>query len=96
MLKRSLFFEKPCRLSMKNQQLIINMENQDLHKVPIEDIGFIVIENQQITFTIPCMNALIENNVSVVFCDEKHLPSSMLMALDGNHIQGEVFRKQIE
>ncbi|MGL4492671.1 MAG: CRISPR-associated endonuclease Cas1, partial [Tannerellaceae bacterium] len=89
MLKRSLFFEKPCRLSMRNQQLIINLTGSETRQVPIEDIGFIVIENQQISVTIPCMNALVENNIAVIYCNDKHLPISMLMSLDGNHVQGE-------
>lgn len=96
MLKRSLFFETPCLLSMRNQQLIINLTGSETRQVPIEDIGFIVIENQQISITIPCMNALVENNVAIIYCNDKHLPVSMLMSLDGNHVQGELFRKQIE
>lgn len=96
MLKRSLFFEKPCRLSMRNQQLIINLTGSETRQVPIEDIGFIVIDNQQISITIPCMNALVYNNVAIIYCNDKHLPISMLMSLDGNHVQGELFRKQID
>jgi CRISPR-associated protein Cas1 len=37
-----------------------------------------------------------EYNVATVFCDSKHLPSSMLLPLDANHIQNEIFRAQIE
>lgn len=96
MLKRSLFFENPCRLSIKNQQLIIDLAGNESRRVAIEDIGFIVIENQQISITIPCLNELVENNVAVVYCNDKHLPVSMLMSLDGNHVQGELFRKQID
>lgn len=96
MLKRSLFFENPCRLSVHNQQLLINLTGNTTRQVPIEDIGFVVIENQQISITVPCLNTLIENNVAVIYCNDKHLPVSMLMSLDSNHIQGEVFKKQTE
>lgn len=67
----------------------------EVRSVPIEDIGFVVIENQQISLTIPLLNALIDNNVAVVFCNEKHLPASMLLNLDGHTIQTELFGHQL-
>lgn len=62
---------------------------------PIEDIGFIVLEHPQISVTMKLMEQLNENNVAVVFCDSKHMPSSMLLPLDAHHIQNELFRAQI-
>lgn len=97
MLKRTLFFGKPCRLSVKDKQLLIEQkETGELHKVPIEDIGFVVIENQQITLTLPLLQEFTENNVAVIFCDATHMPNSMLLNLDGHHLQSELFRSQID
>jgi CRISP-associated protein Cas1 len=55
----------------------------------------VVLDNPQISFTMKLVEELNENNVAVVFCDSKHLPSSMLLPLDTNHIQNELFRAQI-
>ena len=63
---------------------------------PIEDIGFIVLEHPQISVTMKLMEQLTEHNVTVVFCDSKHMPSSMLLPLDAHHIQNELFRAQID
>lgn len=96
MLKRTLFFGKPSRLSLKDRQLVIeSKENDEIHKVPIEDIGYAVIENQQISFSVPLLQELMANNVAVVFCDASHMPNSMLLNLDGHHLQSELFRFQI-
>ena len=38
---------------------------------------------------------LIDNNVAVIFCDDKHMPNSMLLNLDNHHIQQELFTHQI-
>lgn len=96
MLKRTLFFGKPSRLSLKDRQLVIeSKENGKIHKVPIEDIGYAVIENQQISFSVPLLQELMANNVAVVFCDASHMPNSMLLNLDGHHLQSELFRFQI-
>lgn len=96
MLKRTLFFGKPSRLSMKDKQLVIeSKEDGAIHKIPIEDIGYAVIENQQISFSVPLLQELMTNNVAVIFCDASHMPNSMLLNLDSHHLQSEMFRFQI-
>lgn len=97
MLKRTLFFANPCRLSMKDKQLMVeSKETGEIRQVPIEDIGYAVIENQQISFSVPLLQELMANNVAVIFCDTGHMPNSMLLNLDGHHLQNELFRFQIE
>ncbi len=90
-------FTTPASLSMKNNQLVIT--RKDIEEVvtrPIEDIGFIVVANQLVKMTVPLLNALADNNVSVIFCDGKQMPKSMLMALEGNTTQQETYRYQME
>ena len=96
MIKRTLFFSNVVCLTLKNKQLqIFNKETQEESSVPIEDIGFVVIENNQIYISIPAINALTENNAAVIFCNEKHLPFSMNLPLDCNTIQNQLFSAQI-
>ena len=97
MIKRTLFFSQAVCLTMKNKQLVI--QNKDTHEessVPIEDIGFVIIENNQIYISIPVINALAENNAAVIFCNEKHLPYTMNLPLECNTIQCQLFAEQIE
>lgn len=97
MIKRTLFFSNAVCLTLKNKQLVIqNKETREESSVPIEDIGFVIIENNQVYISIPVINALAENNAAVVFCNEKHLPFSMNMPLDCNTIQNQLFTTQIE
>lgn len=65
-------------------------------KVPIEDIGYVILEHQQIHITLPLLNALSCHNVSVVLCGENRMPNAMLMNLDSNTTQSETYRAQIE
>ena len=96
MIKRTLFFSSACHLKIKDEQLVItNRDTGELNQVPAEDIGFIVLDNQGITFTQSVIQHLSENNASVVFCDSTHHPSSMLFHLDSNQTQTEKFRNQI-
>ena len=93
MIKQTLMFKSPVSLSLKDKQIVINMKDTDQTVTrPIEDIGFVVIENPMVKLTIPLLNALVDNNVSVVFCDEKLMPKSMLMNLNGNSTMQESYR----
>lgn len=84
-------------MTMKNRQLVIeNKETREESSVPIEDVGFVIIENNQTYISIPLINALAENNAAVVFCNEKHLPFSMNLPLECNSVQNQLFAAQIE
>ena len=97
MLKRTLFFGSPHHLKTKNNQLIaINKETGLIKQIPIEDIGFIVFEHPALSFTQSVLQLLNENNTAVIFCNKQYLPTSMLLNLDSNHVQSEMFRYQID
>ena len=90
-------FTTPVSLSLKDQQIVITFkDNEQVITRPIEDIGFVVIENQMVKATIPLLNALSDNNVSVIFCDNRQMPKSMLMNLEGNTTLQESYRYQLE
>ena len=97
MLKRTLVFTNPLHLSLRNRQLVIACkEDPDTTTtVPIEDIGVVVVENQQISMTLPLMNALTAADVQVVFCNYQGMPSSMLLGFEGHNLQGETLRNQM-
>ena len=97
MLKRTLVFANPMFLSLRNQQLVLAYKDdpENTTTIPIEDIGVVVVENQQVSITLPLLNALTENEVQVVFCNSKGMPSSMLMGFEGHNLQGETLRNQM-
>ena len=97
MLKRTLVFSNPMSLSLKNCQLVLAFKDDPDNKmtIPIEDIGVVIIENQQVSITVPLMNALIEGNVQVVVCNDRGMPSAMLQSFESNNRQGENLRNQM-
>jgi CRISPR-associated protein Cas1 len=97
MIKRTLFFGNPAYLSTKNEQIVISYpdKEQETKTVAIEDIGVIVLENQQITITNGLLEKLINNNVALINCDQYHLPIGLLMPLNGHTEQSERFKNQI-
>jgi CRISPR-associated protein Cas1 len=97
MIKRTLFFGNPAYLSTKNEQLVVSYPDKEheTKTIAIEDIGVIVLENQQITITNGLLEKLTNNNVALINCDQYHLPIGLLMPLSGNSEQTERFRNQI-
>lgn len=97
MIKRTLFFGNPAYLSTRNQQLIISFPDKEKPEaiVPIEDIGYVVLENPQITVTNGLLTKLIQNKTAVVTCDKQHLPCSFLQPLVGHSEQTERMRYQL-
>lgn len=97
MIKRTLFFGNPAYLSTKNEQIVISYPSmeQETKTVAIEDIGVIVLENQQITITNGLLEKLTNNNVALINCDQQHLPIGLLMPLNGHTEQSERFKNQI-
>lgn len=97
MIKQTIMLTTPVSLSLKDKQMVITFkDNKDTVSRPIEDIGFVIIENPMISITVPLLNELADNNVSVVFCDKKQMPKTMLMTLEGNTTQQESYKYQLE
>lgn len=98
MLKRTLVFSTPVNLSLRNQQLVLAYKDdpENTTTIPIENIGVVVVENQQVSITIPLLNALTDSEVQVVFCNSKGMPSSMLLGFEGHNLQGETLRNQLD
>ena len=110
MIKRTLCFSSPAYLSLHNGQLRVLLpevekrnrglsaeEQQSAERmVPLEDVGVVVLDNQQITITEGLMAQLIENNTAVIHCDGSHMPSGLLLPLESNTVQSERFACQLE
>lgn len=98
MIKRTLCFSNPAYLSLKDEQMVIVLPEQDNRKVtaPIEDIGYVVLDHKQITITQGLLEKLLEYNCAVITTDSTHLPVGLMLPLCGNTTQSERFRFQIE
>lgn len=109
MIKKTLYFGNPAYLSLSNRQLVIKLpeveKNPDLpmvvkqksvRTIPIEDIGVVVLDHKQITVTQALIAALLDNTVALITCNDKRLPTGLMLPLQGNSVQNERFRKQIE
>jgi len=109
MIKKTLYFGNPAYLSLCNGQLVIKLpeverqkdisdilKKESVRTIPIEDIGVIVLDHKEITITQALIASLLDNSVALVTCNDKRMPTGMLLPLQGNTLQNERFRNQID
>ena len=95
MIKKTILVENKSAITTKNQQLVLKSEIRE-STIPIEDIGFLVLDHPEIYLSIPAMNLIVENNTAIIICGSNHLPNGMFLNLNSPHIQQEIFKNQIE
>lgn len=99
MIKRTLCFSNPAALSFRNGQLVVRLgvgDGAPSATIPVEDIGVVVLDNPQISVTHSVFAQLLDNNAAIITCNAQHLPTGLLLPLDGNTVQCERFHDQIE
>lgn len=101
MIKRTLYFGNPSYLSLNQQQLMVKQpdENSVLQikaTIPIEDIGIVILDNQQITISQGAIDFLLQRNVALITCNQSHHPTGLMLNLDGHVLQNMRFREQLE
>ncbi|MBK9274351.1 MAG: type II CRISPR-associated endonuclease Cas1 [Flavobacteriales bacterium] len=99
MIKRTLHIGNPCTLRRREQQLVLHYPTElglEDKSVPIEDIGVLILDHERVVITQMLLAALLANNVAVITCNEQHMPTGLLLNLDGHTTQTEIFKAQLE
>lgn len=97
MIKRTLYFGTPAYLKTKDEQLVFeSADTNEIKTLPIEDIGVLILDHQQITITQALIAKLLANNVALITCDNSHHPTGLLLNLDGNTLQSAKFQAQVD
>ncbi|MBO9620882.1 MAG: type II CRISPR-associated endonuclease Cas1 [Niabella sp.] len=97
MIKRTLYFGNPAYLKTKNEQLLVELaDTGEIKTAAIEDIGVLILDHQQITITHSVIAKLLANNVALITCDDIHLPTGLMLNLDGHTLQSQRFQSQLD
>lgn len=78
---RTVVVSKNCKLSYKNDYLIIRSE--ELKMIHLSEIDVIIIENGMVSITSYLINELANKKIKLIICDEKHNPSCEVMPYYG-------------
>ena len=97
MIKRTLYFGSPAYLKTNLEQLVIEHHGTgEIKSAPIEDLGIVILDHQQITVSQALIAKLLANNVAFITCDDTHHPTGLLLNLDGHTLQSQKFQAQVE
>lgn len=90
---RSIIISHPSRISIKNNQLVI--EQEESWSMPVEDLISVVIENPQIVITMKALEILSENGVTLYVCDNRHIPNGYLLPYYQHSRQLKIINQQL-
>lgn len=81
MIKKTIeISENATRLSLKRRQLVVTIRDEGLtRQFACEDIGVLILQNRASSITTAALDALLAHGAAVVICNEKHLPSGILL-----------------
>lgn len=97
MIKRTLYFGQAAYLSLRDGQLLVRLPAEEgSRSIPIEDIGVLILDHQQISITHSLMNALEAHKCALITCSASHMPSGLFLPLDAHSLQSERFQTKIE
>lgn len=83
-----------CKLETQLNYLVCRSDKES--RILLDDIAVLLIENQQVCITTALITELINHKIKVIFCDEKHNPSSELVPQHGAYNTYERLMMQME
>ena len=79
---RTVAINKNCKLSYKNDYLLIRSEK--LEMIHLSEINMIIVENGMASITSYLINELANNKIKLIICNEKHTPSCEMVPYYGS------------
>lgn len=89
----AIIVTKEASIYQHHSQLCISSE-RDI-RVPIEDVDVLLIENRAVRITQHVINSLVENGSLIIMCNEKHLPSAVVLPINNHCRKLSVLKLQL-
>ena len=96
MIKRIIDISEAAYVRLRHQQLVIEKQSEIVGQLPIEDLGVLILQHPAIVLTQQLIVACQKNKVVIVFCDEKHLPYSLILPIgEGHTLHNKILKQQM-
>jgi CRISP-associated protein Cas1 len=87
LIKRTIEISRePAHLTVRHGQLLVKRQEEIVGQIPCEDIGTILVDQPQTTYSHAALVALAESDAALVVCGRNHLPIAVLLPL-ADHTQ---------
>lgn len=91
---RTVVISNKCKLSYKNNYLLI--KNEDLNMIHLSEINTLVIDTTTVSITATLLCELMDRKIKVLFCDERHNPKGEVVQYYGSHNTSKKIMSQIK
>ncbi len=92
---RNVYLQNDVYLKIKDEQLVVKKTNEET-TIPLEDLNSVFIESLQTVITTYTLQKFIEHDIIVYVCDEKHLPTGIIIGTNNYSRQLKNIKQQIE
>lgn len=75
---RNVYVQNDVHIRIQNEQLLVQTKEEN-YTIPLEDINSVCIESLRSTITTYTLKKFIEHDIIVYVCDERHLPTGILI-----------------
>lgn len=87
MIKRTIEISRePAHITVQHAQLVIKRDGVIVGQAPCEDIGVVLVDQPQVSYSHAALAALAESDAVLVVCGRNHLPVAVLLPLS-DHTQ---------
>lgn len=94
MLRKTYIIQSPSYLHFELKNLIIETKDGQSHSRSLDDADSIIVDHNQVSFSVPLLQALVQNQIDLVICDPKHIPCGIYLPLNGHTLMG--YRSRIQ
>lgn len=96
MIKRTIdISDGPTYLNIENDQLILTRNRERIASIPCEDVGVLLIDHRQTTYTHAALIRLLLRGAVIILCGDDHLPLGILQPMENNNLHTERLRAQV-
>ncbi len=97
MLNRVLeICEENRYLSLSRGFIVIQHGSEELGKVPLDEIGVLLLSAQGVTFSKNILNALAEKGCITILCGKNYAPQSMVLPVYSHYHFAKIIKNQID
>lgn len=80
----------------KTRGFLVIASDKGESRVPLDDIGVVLISSRGVLYTNSILVALAERSVPVVICDQRFMPVAWLWPMSGHHTQAKLMNAQLD
>lgn len=88
------FSEQGAYLHLKNEQLVIERKDEPSVTTPLSEVAAIILDHPQTLATQPLLARLMHHGGVLIIANESHMPTGMMLPLQGHSVQTERFAAQ--